>query len=90
MIVGHIIYNSHILYDDHVQYGGILDDVVVTNSLVENKKTINKALDTKIQNKLIDRVTINETHYWRIYAGMPMGLLLSLTYPVDQDGEIRT
>lgn len=87
----HINYNAHVLYDEVGQpYGGIQDVVTVTNKLVENTKVTNKAvINVKTSNKLVDKITTNETYYWRILAGMPMGLLLSLTYPVDQDGEIR-
>jgi len=88
----HVIYNAHIFYNEVNQpYGGIKDVITVSNSLVENVKTVNQAvIDVKTTNKLIDRVTIQEAHYWRILAGMPIGLLLSLTYSTDQDGELRT
>jgi hypothetical protein len=93
---GNIIYNeSTLTYNDlNTQYGGVKDDLAstqLTNKIVDTGKPINnKVLDVKTSNKLIDKQSIGQTYYWRIYAGMPMGLLLSLTYPVDQDGEPRT
>mgnify|MGYP001594876877 FL=1 len=88
---GNIIYeDSTITYDSGtVQYGGITDVWEITNKIVINTKSLNRAVvNTKTVNSLVERPT--QTHYWRIYAGMSMGLLLSLTYSVDQDGVERT
>lgn len=81
--------NPAVTYDSSSQqYGGISDVYKITNKIVISGKPSNKAvLSIKTTNALVEGAT--QTYYWRIYAGMSMGLLLSLTYPVDQDGETR-
>ena len=90
---GNTIYSdSTVTYNDAgVQYGGVKDDVIIKGVSVADVKPANiLVVDTKPKNMQVIRSSETQTYYQRILAGMPIGLLLSLTYPVDQDGEERT
>lgn len=63
---------------EDVKPSGLVIDIKGKNSLVS---------DTKPKNSSVFGAT--QAYYLTLQAGQSMGLLLALTYPIDEYGELR-